>query len=139
VFLPDGNTSLPKIAFSIESEQVARRAAKAGLLYVDLIENWITRHRCGKGFTYRGSTGKRLRGERALHRIESLVIHLLGKERRFAPGRMDTSRRSERMMLDGDNTFITHAGKPSVQRPSSIGCCSLVSAFQGSGGVSDAT
>jgi len=63
-----------KIAISTKSEQVERRAAKAGLVYVDLIENWITRHRCGKGFAYRNSTGKRLRDERALQRIDSLVI-----------------------------------------------------------------
>ena len=65
---------MSKIAISTKSEQVERRAAKAGLVYVGLIENWITRHRCGKVFAYRNSTGKRLRDERALQRIDSLVI-----------------------------------------------------------------
>jgi len=63
-----------KIAFSEKNGQIERRAAKAGLAYIDLIENWITRHRCGKGFTYRSPSGKRLQGERPLQRIESLVI-----------------------------------------------------------------
>jgi len=74
VVLPAENSNMSTIASSTNSEQVARRAAKAGLVYVDLIENWITRHRCGKGFTYHSSTGKSLRDKRALQRIESLVI-----------------------------------------------------------------
>jgi len=63
-----------KNALSEKNEQLEQRAAKAGLAYIDLIENWITRHRCGRGFTYRSPSGKRLRGERSLQRIESLVI-----------------------------------------------------------------
>ena len=74
MILSDENTNVSKIAFSTKSEQAERRAAKAGLVYVDSIENWITRQRCGKGFTYCSSTGKKLRGERALQRIDSLVI-----------------------------------------------------------------
>jgi len=74
MFLPDENTNMSKIAVSTKIKQVERRAANAGLIYVDLTEKWITRHRCGKGFTYRNSTGKRLRGERAIQRIKSLVI-----------------------------------------------------------------
>jgi len=62
------------IAISTKSEQIERRAARAGLVYVDLNENWIMRLRCGKGFTYRSSTGSKLRSGRALQRIESLVI-----------------------------------------------------------------
>ena len=46
---------MSKIAFSTKNEQVERRAAKTGLVYVGLIENWITRHRCRKGFAYRSS------------------------------------------------------------------------------------
>ena len=72
--LTEENTNVSKIALSTKSEHGERRAARAGLVYVDSNENWIMRHRSGKGFTYRNSTGGRLRSERALQRIELLVI-----------------------------------------------------------------
>jgi len=72
-------------AFSEKNEQLERRAAKAGLAYIDLIENWIMRNRCGKGFTYCSPSGKRLRGKRSLQRIESLVIPPAWKDVAICP------------------------------------------------------
>ncbi len=51
-----------------------RRAKKAGLVYINSFTRGFTRRRCGKGFTYHSSTGRRLTGVRTLQRIEALVI-----------------------------------------------------------------
>lgn len=56
------------------SVKAKRRAAKAGLVYVNVVDKGITRHRCGKGFVYRTSGKRPVRCERLLRRIESLVI-----------------------------------------------------------------
>ncbi len=55
-------------------EQVIRRVAKAGLVYVNSIEEGITRHRQGKGFAYKTRSKISVASERVRKRIESLVI-----------------------------------------------------------------
>lgn len=49
-------------------------AAAAGLRYVDGEEPGITRHRHGRGFTYRTPTGRTLRSKRHRARIDALAI-----------------------------------------------------------------
>lgn len=51
-----------------------RHAKRAGLFYVNSFDRGITRHRHGRGFTYKTPTGRTLRSKRHLQRIESLVI-----------------------------------------------------------------
>jgi DNA topoisomerase-1 len=66
-------------------QQGIRTARKAGLQYVhDLDKGW-SRRRCGRGFTYHSSGGKRLTGKRTLKRIESLVIPPAWEDVRICP------------------------------------------------------
>ena len=51
-----------------------RKAARAGLYYVNDFDKGYARRRCGKGFTFLGSNGKTLKSTRVRDRIESLVI-----------------------------------------------------------------
>ena len=72
-------------ARSPQEQQGIRKARKAGLHYVhDLNKGW-SRRRCGRGFTYHSSSGKRLTGTRTLKRIESLVIPPAWEDVRICP------------------------------------------------------
>jgi len=51
-----------------------RKAARAGLYYVNDFDAGYTRRRCGKGFTFLGCNGKTLKSPRVRDRIQSLVI-----------------------------------------------------------------
>ena len=51
-----------------------RRAAKAGLVYVNDFEAGYSRRKCGSGFTYLSSRGKTIKSTRTRNRIEALVI-----------------------------------------------------------------
>ncbi|MCC9654283.1 DNA topoisomerase IB [Rhodopirellula halodulae] len=51
-----------------------RRAAKAGLVYVNAADQGYTRRRCGRGFTYLDASGQTVTNEKTRERIESLVI-----------------------------------------------------------------
>lgn len=51
-----------------------RRAARAGLVYVNDFDAGISRQRCGRGFTYKSSSGRTISSKRTRQRIESLVI-----------------------------------------------------------------
>lgn len=51
-----------------------RRAAKAGLVYVNDFDSGITRRRCGRGFTYLSARGKRITSDTTKQRIKSLTI-----------------------------------------------------------------
>lgn len=51
-----------------------RRAAKAGLYYVNDFDEGIARRRCGRGFTYLSPAGKTVKSKRTRKRIQSLVI-----------------------------------------------------------------
>ena len=55
-------------------ERRKRRAAMAGLTYIEDFEDGYTRRRCGTGFTYLSLNGKTIKSERTRGRIESLVI-----------------------------------------------------------------
>ena len=57
-----------------KTNQVERRANKAGLFYVNSLDNGIRRLRCGKGFTYKTASGKRVTTTRLRRRIEALAI-----------------------------------------------------------------
>ncbi len=68
-----------------QEQQGIRKARKAGLHYVhDLDDGWL-RRRCGRGFTYHSSRGKRLTGQSTLKRIESLVIPPAWEDVRICP------------------------------------------------------
>jgi DNA topoisomerase I len=55
--------------------KAARRDARAsGLRYVDVESPGITRQRAGRGFTYRGPSGRRIGGRTSLERIRSIAI-----------------------------------------------------------------
>ena len=56
------------------TKQSKRRAAKAGLFYVNDFDSGYSRRRCGKGFTYLSSRGDTIKADRTRGRIESLVI-----------------------------------------------------------------
>ena len=55
-------------------ERRKRRAAMAGLNYVENFDEGFSRRRCGTGFTYLSLKGKTIKSERTRGRIESLVI-----------------------------------------------------------------
>jgi len=57
-----------------QQQQSKRRAASAGLTFVNDFDKGYSRRRCGKGFIYLGVNGRTLSGRRILKRIESLVI-----------------------------------------------------------------
>lgn len=65
---------MSSISRSTRTEQAQRRAAKADLLYVNSLDEGITRRRCGQGFTYQNPSGKPLLNKHALKRINALVI-----------------------------------------------------------------
>lgn len=65
---------MPSSTASTKTERSERRAAKAGLVYVNSTEGGITRQRCGKGFTFKTPSGRTLRSQPTRRRIESLVI-----------------------------------------------------------------
>jgi len=51
-----------------------RKAARAGLYYVNDFDSGYSRRKCGTGFTYLTKTGKTLKSQRVRDRIEALVI-----------------------------------------------------------------
>ena len=55
-------------------ERRKRRAAMAGLTYVENFNEGFSRRRCGTGFTYLSIRGKTIKSDRTRGRIESLVI-----------------------------------------------------------------
>ncbi len=55
-------------------QQSKRRAAKAGLQFVNEFDSGYGRRRHGTGFSYTGMNGQTLKGDRTRKRIESLVI-----------------------------------------------------------------
>lgn len=68
-----------------QEQQGIRKARKAGLHYIhDLDDGWL-RRRCGRGFTYHSSQGRRLTGKSTLKRIESLVIPPAWEDVRICP------------------------------------------------------
>jgi DNA topoisomerase-1 len=70
---------------SLQEQKGIRVTRKAGLHYINDLDNGWSRRRCGRGFTYHSSGGKRLTGERTLKRIESLVIPPAWDEVRICP------------------------------------------------------
>ena len=63
-------TKIPATAF----ERRKRRAAMAGLTYVEDFNEGSSRRRCGTGFSYLSPDGETIKNEQARGRIESLVI-----------------------------------------------------------------
>ena len=59
---------------SARERRGARRARRAGLVYINGFEKGYSRRRCGKGFTYLSTRGKTLRSARTRKRIEALAI-----------------------------------------------------------------
>lgn len=59
---------------SISEQRGKRRARAVGLVYINEPRQGITRRRCGSGFTYNSSRGKRIAAERTRKRIEALAI-----------------------------------------------------------------
>ena len=55
-------------------ERRKRRAAMAGLTYIDSFEDGFSRRRCGTGFTYLSLKDETIKDDRTRGRIESLVI-----------------------------------------------------------------
>ena len=55
-------------------ERCRRRAAKAGLTYVESFDDGLSRRRCGTGFTYLSRQEKTIKSEKTRERIEALVI-----------------------------------------------------------------
>ena len=55
-------------------ERCKRRAAMAGLTYIEDFEKGYSRRRCGTGFTYLSLKDETIKSERTRGRIESLVI-----------------------------------------------------------------
>ena len=55
-------------------ERRKRRAAMAGLTYIEDFEDGFSRRRCGTGFSYLSLKDKTIKSERTRDRIESLVI-----------------------------------------------------------------
>ncbi len=76
-------------------KRAKRKAAKAGLIYVNSLDDGIRRRPCGKGFTYLSGLGNVLHGKRVRSRIEQLAIPPAWREvriRTFAPGGRALSR-----------------------------------------------
>ena len=65
---------MPILSKAFKSNQAKRRAAKAGLIYLNSLEKGITRQRRGKGFIYKTSNGKALAHDGVRQRIDALVI-----------------------------------------------------------------
>lgn len=59
---------------SKRAQRGRRRAARAGLRYVNAFDVGYSRRRCGKGFTYLSTRGKTLRSARTRKRIKALAI-----------------------------------------------------------------
>lgn len=59
---------------STRQQRSERRAAKAGLTYVNDFDAGIQRKPCGRGFTYIGSNGKRISAKATRERIDALAI-----------------------------------------------------------------
>ena len=57
-----------------QEQRGARRARRAGLVYINGNEKGYSRRRCGRGFTYLSTKGKTLRSARTRKRIEALAI-----------------------------------------------------------------
>lgn len=55
-------------------QKAKRRAAKAGLDYVNTFEQGISRRRCGRGFSYLSPAGRTIKSKRQRARIEQLAI-----------------------------------------------------------------
>ena len=55
-------------------ERRKRRAAMAGLTYIEDFDDGFKRRRCGTGFTYLSLDDKTIKNERTRGRIETLVI-----------------------------------------------------------------
>jgi DNA topoisomerase I len=62
------------VSQAVKPNQAKRRAAKAGLIYLNSLENGITRQRRGRGFIYKTSNGKALANDGVRQRINALVI-----------------------------------------------------------------
>ena len=56
------------------TQSTARKAELANLYHVNDFDEGISRRRCGRGFTYRSSSGKTVKVAKTRERIESLVI-----------------------------------------------------------------
>jgi DNA topoisomerase-1 len=67
------------------AEQGIRKARRAGLHYVRNLDEGWRRRRCGRGFTYLSSSGKRLTGKRTLQRIARLAIPPAWEDVRICP------------------------------------------------------
>ena len=63
-------TTIPATAL----ERRKRRAAMAGLTYIEDFESGFSRRGCGKGFTYLSRDDQTIKSEQTRNRIESLVI-----------------------------------------------------------------
>ena len=59
---------------SKREQQAKRRAAKAGLTYVNPFDEGIARRRCGRGFTFIGADGKTVRAAPTRERIRRLAV-----------------------------------------------------------------
>jgi DNA topoisomerase I len=68
-----------------QARQGSRKARKAGLHYVQDLDGGWRRRRCGLGFTYFSSGGKRLVSKRTLERIAALAIPPAWEDVRICP------------------------------------------------------
>lgn len=66
-------------------ERRKRRAAKAGLVYVNDYQGWLRRRRCGRGFTYVDDLGRTIRESRTRSRIKTLAIPPAWKDTLICP------------------------------------------------------
>lgn len=71
---PKRESTIAESEKSTAEQRSRRRAAKAGLWYVDDFSKGISRRRCGRGFTYLTPSGRTLRSQRTRSRIQSLTI-----------------------------------------------------------------
>jgi DNA topoisomerase-1 len=67
------------------AEEGIRKAREAGLHYVQNLDDGWRRRRCGRGFSYLSSSGKRLIGKRTLQRIARLAIPPAWEDVRICP------------------------------------------------------
>src|SRR5690606_30839782 len=70
---PANGAGMAEVAAQIPDERKAA-AADVSLVYTTDLEAGIRRRRAGKGFTYLGPDGERVRDRAVLERIRSLVI-----------------------------------------------------------------
>ena len=68
-----------------QEQQGIRKARKAGLHYVQDLDGGWRRRRCGRGFAYFSSGGKRIVGKRTLQRIAALAIPPAWEDVRICP------------------------------------------------------